>query len=398
MGAAPKPKTDLKTHELFPIFTEYDRLLDSIVDILIQETRYFAWYFSGLTHQLVSTSQNRRLFIDQGGRDKTKVKGFLPPYSRCLSQIPIIVTLNGDRTRDPKETFHLVKSAFNRVQLTRTLRMDSIRLFLDTTKTLPELLQQEESTGDVIQELEDIRAIIGEVADPCAVREKVWSVYYQTARPLQVRVLGAYTRKVERMAKSRAPSEAAEKDYVQWGTLGLMRAFSDYDHTRGSSFPAYAASWINQQILENAKRDSIVGVKSTAWARAAAIGRVKAKLEAEHGPATKEEIAKAAKVTVEQLDAIKLDIAHAQVVSLDAPATDDPINGDRQPTAANIASTNITPEDFLCMDERVDLLLDFIDELDKPQQVILAHELGLEKLIIELNKEKGNYYGLVEHD
>ena len=111
-------------------------------------------------------------------------------------------------------------------------------------------------------------------------------------------------------------------DLISEGNLGLIKAASRFDETRGFKFISYAVWWIRQQILQSlAEQARIVRLPLNKIGSINKINKAFAKLEQEHErPPTAHELAEVLEMTLEE---VKTSLNNAgRHLSMDAPLRD----------------------------------------------------------------------------
>lgn len=116
-------------------------------------------------------------------------------------------------------------------------------------------------------------------------------------------------------------------DLISEGNLGLIKAASRFDETRGFKFISYAVWWIRQQILQSlAEQARIVRLPLNKIGSINKINKAFARLEQEHErPPTVQELAEVLEMTLEE---VKTSLNNtSRHVSMDAPLRDDGDSG-----------------------------------------------------------------------
>lgn len=136
-------------------------------------------------------------------------------------------------------------------------------------------------------------------------------------------------------------------DLINEGNVGLIKAASRFDETRGFKFISYAVWWIRQSILQAiAEQARIVRLPLNQVGSLRRINKVFAKLEQqyEREPST-EEIAEIMEVPIEKIaETLKVPGKH---ISMDAPFT-----GNEESTLLDVIENTDSPEaDFGLMNE-----------------------------------------------
>ncbi len=124
-------------------------------------------------------------------------------------------------------------------------------------------------------------------------------------------------------------------DLISEGNLGLIKAATRFDETRGFKFISYAVWWIRQQILQSlAEQARIVRLPLNKIGSINKINKAFARLEQEHERApTAAELAETLEMT---LDEVKASMGNTgRHLSMDAPLRDDGDSGTMHDTMAN---------------------------------------------------------------
>ena len=182
-------------------------------------------------------------------------------------------------------------------------------------------------------------------------------------RVLYGRVLEAYTRIVLLNAKKTAGSIAQESDSFQFGSIGLMRAISLYDHCGNMRFANFATAWIRQSILYQLKDGAnTIRVPLNVWQQFSRIERHRAQLEAIHGPLSYEDLADKLGMTVRSLSDIYTSIRAAHPESIDVRSSGRQSKGKDAGRPRIPSDVDSQPAVFNeLLDTRVDDLQDLLD-------------------------------------
>jgi RNA polymerase primary sigma factor len=163
-------------------------------------------------------------------------------------------------------------------------------------------------------------------------------------------------------------------DLIQEGIFGLIRAAEKFDWRRGFKFSTYATYWIRQAIqrgMENKERT--IRIPTNVLQRERRLSRAEKELGAELGrPATDEEIAARAELTVGDVEALR-DMART-VTSLDRPVGEggDAAFGDL------LASDAASPEEEVQVSLREDAVRHALAALSDTERAVVELRYGLD--------------------
>ncbi len=166
------------------------------------------------------------------------------------------------------------------------------------------------------------------------------------------------------------------EDLIQEGNLGLIRAADKFDYRRGFKFSTYAIWWIKQAImraLENFSRS--IRLPSYIVSKMNKFDSVYAMLcqKLQREP-TREEIAEALDVTVEQVDEILA--FNADTMSMDMPLG----SGRASATLGDLVEDPAVGEEAGPIAEMInaDLVAEFLSKLPEREQTVLKMRYGLD--------------------
>jgi RNA polymerase primary sigma factor len=168
-------------------------------------------------------------------------------------------------------------------------------------------------------------------------------------------------------------------DLISEGNLGLIKAASRFDETRGFKFISYAVWWIRQQILQSlAEQARIVRLPLNKIGSINKINKAFAKLEQEfERPPTAQELADMLEMTI---DEVKTSLSNTgRHLSMDAPLRD----GDDSGTMLDVLSNGDTPspEESLMTDS-------LRQEIERSLNSLAGREADVIRLYFGLNNNQ----------
>lgn len=198
---------------------------------------------------------------------------------------------------------------------------------------------------------------------------------------VEARVL-AHTPLVERVVHEtmrRVPSHVDRDDLTSAGLTALVQAARAYDDGRGVPFDRYAAARVRGAVLDE--------LRSADWAsrsvrrRARDLDEARTRLAAgsEHPPTTAD-VARAAGLTEQEVQAHGDDVARAQVLSLHATAT---------PLDELLATRAPSPEALLEHKERLTYLVEAVAELPDRLRTVVVDYFFAERRMTDIAADLG---------
>jgi RNA polymerase sigma factor FliA len=207
------------------------------------------------------------------------------------------------------------------------------------------------------------------------VDQKLWKKYKRNkSHALREEIVRKYLYLVKYVAGRVAiglPPNVEFNDLVSYGILGLFDAIEKYDVTQGNKFETYGVSRIRGAIMDE--------LRKLDWAprllrkRAREIERKMRELEDKHGrTATDEEIAKALKMSVEDLNGIFSELNSTSFLSLDEVWQNDDGNKpiSRLQTVEDSLITN--QFNYVHQGEVKELLAECIAQLPEKEKLVIV--------------------------
>lgn len=178
-------------------------------------------------------------------------------------------------------------------------------------------------------------------------------------------------------------------DFVQEGTLGLMRAVEKYEPDRNVKFSTYAVYWVWQQIARAADTQGALIRTPVHW------NQVRRRLNRELWRAASEEgtVRSAQEWAAEQgLDFARLEAMTRpfQCISTDAPLSDE----DDRPLEEQLAADSVAPEEHMIQSDLRRRLGALVDCLPGREAEIMRRRYGLSDTDSETLESVGERFGV----
>jgi len=181
-------------------------------------------------------------------------------------------------------------------------------------------------------------------------------------------------------------------DLINEGNLGLIKAASRFDETRGFKFISYAVWWIRQSILKAlAEQGRIVRLPLNKVGSMNKIGKAFVRLEQEYErPPTEHELAEALEITLEE---VKIGLNNTgRHVSLDAPLKEEGGSNTLMDTLEG--DDRYDPMLEIKSDELKSLISRSLAKLTKREADIISLYFGLDGNQPCSHEEIGDVFGL----
>jgi RNA polymerase primary sigma factor len=204
------------------------------------------------------------------------------------------------------------------------------------------------------------------------------------------RMINSNLRLVVSLARKYQGHDLPLLDLIQEGILGLIRAAEKFDWRRGYKFSTYATFWIRQAIQRGiANKSRTIRVPVHIGQRERKIARAGRELRAQLGrEPTDEEIAKAADITVEDIEEVR--DTQRTVTSLDRPV------GEEGETSFG----DLLPSDAPEPEEEVEVVLReaalhrALDQLPDRERQVLTYRFGMNDVDPTPLRETGRLLGI----
>jgi RNA polymerase primary sigma factor len=196
--------------------------------------------------------------------------------------------------------------AVNEIDLSQIEIDDSISLYLKEIGRVPLLTAQEEVT--LAKRMERGQAALQRieegVGDPVEREQLLWEI--RDGERAQEHLIKANSRLVVSVAKKYVGRGVPFLDLIQEGNIGLIRAVTKFDYTRGYKFSTYATWWIRQAVTRAiADQGRTIRVPVHMYEQINRLTRTSRQLVQELGrDPTTEEIAEALEVTPKKVEQV----------------------------------------------------------------------------------------------
>ena len=278
------------------------------------------------------------------------------------------VDLGGLRIKEEEDVLHSVEDPKVQESLSSVSSDDSVKIYLQQIGKIP-LLSSE-------QELDIAKKI------------------YETQSTLYKNVLvNANLRLVVSIAKKYIGRGLSFLDLIQEGNLGLMKAASRFDYTKGYKFSTYATWWIQQSITRAiADKARIIRLPIHMIESLSKIRKTTLDLTTElgHTP-TKQEIAYRLGISVNKLNTIIKSVQ--STISMDTPANS---SDDSSKIADFIVDTStITPDGRVSQENLFEDIQKMLNQLSQKERDVLILRYGLDNSGTKKTLDEiGNQYGV----
>lgn len=180
---------------------------------------------------------------------------------------------------------------------------------------------------------------------------------------------------IVRETMNRIPAHVSRDDLTSAGFAALVSAARGFDPARGVPFARYAATRVRGAILDELR--GIDWASRSVRRKARDLDETRGRLSAELGrPAEDAEVARAAGLSLEEMEANKDDVARASVVSLSgfADSTLDDL----------LPSGSLSPEQIALQEERICYLREAVSELPERLQTVVREYFFAERPMAEI--------------
>ncbi len=216
---------------------------------------------------------------------------------------------SGDEAEEEKDstiTKRKLQAATSEVDLSQIEIDDSISLYLKEIGRVPLLIAEEEV--NLAKRMERgqlaLQRIEEGVDDPVEREQLLWEI--RDGERAQEHLIKANSRLVVSVAKKYVGRGVPFLDLIQEGNIGLIRAVTKFDYTRGYKFSTYATWWIRQAVTRAiADQGRTIRVPVHMYEQINRLTRTSRQLVQELGrDPTTEEIAEALEVTPKKVEQV----------------------------------------------------------------------------------------------
>ncbi|HEY52021.1 MAG TPA: RNA polymerase sigma factor RpoD [Caldilineae bacterium] len=216
------------------------------------------------------------------------------------------VVSDGDEEKEAVVKKRKPQAAASEIDLSQIEIDDSISLYLKEIGRVPLLTAEEEVSLAKRMELGQIalQRIEEGVDDPVEREQLLWEI--RDGERAQEHLIKANSRLVVSVAKKYVGRGVPFLDLIQEGNIGLIRAVTKFDYTRGYKFSTYATWWIRQAVTRAiADQGRTIRVPVHMYEQINRLTRTSRQLVQELGrDPTTEEIAEALDVTPKKVEQV----------------------------------------------------------------------------------------------
>lgn len=251
-------------------------------------------------------------------------------------------------------------------------RTDSITWFLSSICREPLLTASEEiELGNHVQRMMELQ---GKNRETLSAEEKKT---LRLGKKSKNRMVRANLRLVVSVAKKYQGKGLDLQDLIQEGSIGLERAVEKFDPTRGYKFSTYAFWWIRQSMTRSiATQGRTIRLPVHLSERLAMMKRANQELSHKLGYSpSRKEIAKAMKVTIEEVESILEQ-------SLTMSSLDEPVNAsDGKSILGDLIADkrNLDPMEEIENDIYKEQLKRWLGHLNEQERKVIELRFGLER-------------------
>ena len=374
-------------------FEEIDNLLYPQVLLLTEKVPRLRKFFQEVIFRIASGNTFGKNYFDKEDHEddpKSKKKILKNSETRILKTSFALLRLFDN----PKKFSNLSKDC----GFLRGIYEDAMELFLSISKDYPELVSKlntarqnysieyielENKVLAVEEELgvHDRQALINLIRDA----DRIWKSYSLKRENL----VAPYFRMVYTIAKKFSTSPAQTLDNFQNGTFGLFRAVKCYTPSRFAAFSVVAKIWIRQAILLNLKSEvNFIRLPVASWHSYQRLEKIKKGIEQKEGKdANFDQIAKAAKMSLDKVQKVYENAKLVQVLSLNQPtSSEDEQSGSAKWNLESIQAEDTTEAFELKSEFR--LIEEVVSTFDEEEKLIFGLISGCFDLIPNPNLDE----------